>query len=424
MPPVIPLYAFDYKGKSKVNGVSVTRTNMFFSEYPLTYQPSFLLEFGNVIYGPQRRNIHEAKKDHELIEEAASRGPDMLRRAVAKLAHLGGTKSHPHPNVTPVLMDVSKPIRIIVSTENSQEIQGVRRSHVFAIVAESAPSLIMERVVDSLSDLLACSVDSQLGLRPPVDLLLSCVKHAISREMSICPILDDELDTYVRPLCEKMLDTLPWSILKVPSNAEDLEVITGFIRQFLDKSRQADLHGERKQIKRIQKKRRDLKKSLHTVFVNNVPWETTEAELHTLFSKNVPGLSNPIYKVLIPKNEITGAAKGYALVICRSKKATRAVLDKTDWEIAGRSLNLRWRDPTKIESTGKLPAELEEKIAKVVSQNPGCNVSQIPNYLEELDFHKYGFKNLTHALQSVPYIYLELGNSRNITRPVYLAYPK
>lgn len=448
MPPAIPLHAFDFKGKSRSGGVTATRAGTFFAELALPqrvrgFTRRDLLEFGNTVYGPERASIHEGKADLAALAAGMESGPSGLRRVIAKLAPLGGTRSHPHPDTRPVLSSALE-IRIEIASTSCIEIHGIRRPHVFAAVPSNAPRLIMMRILDVLTDLLSCSVDSRLDIRPPLPLLLATVKHALSRESGQCAVSDSHLEMYAKPLAEAMLEVTPWDALsKLVPGTDDEEVITGFIRQFLDRARQADIHGENKlarQMKKEKKEKKERKKSLRTVFVNNVPWESTEAELHAVFSQGIESIPNGIYKVMIPKDPESKLSKGFALVVCRSRKATEMVLEKTGWEIGGRALQVRWRDPhsdiaqpaAKRQRSERLPPEVEEAMVRAITQNPGCNVSQIPNLILNgkggdsplANPQVYGFKNLTHALQSIPSIYLESGSNRNFKRPAFFAYPK
>jgi hypothetical protein len=446
MPPPVPIHALDYKGKSKLTGVSETRAGSFFAELSLkelkAIPESDYPEFGKTLYGPSRQRISEAKRDFDQLSLAAAEGSSSLRRALCKLAHLGGTKSHPNPKVVPVLAGAPK-IHVKVGVTPSQEIKGVRRSNISASIAEGAPELMMERVLDIACDLLSCAADSQLGICPSTEDLVSAVKFALSREGVPCPLTSELIDEYVTPLIDAMKDYSPWaSMSEIRTNTDDHDVIKGFLNQFLDKARQADQHGERKQLKRVKKEIRKRKKQAHTLFVANIPRNITEQDLFLLFNKGVEGIDNAIYRVEIPKDE-AGAPRGFGFVICRSRRATLAILDCPRWQIGGRDLlvklkNDRGREDESpkrrriSELVSQLPVPVEELIVKVVKQNPGCNVSQIPNLYvqvneaehDPLNPQQYGFRNLTHALQSIPTIYLELVKGGSTKRPAYFAYPK
>ena len=452
MPPAIPLYAFDYKGKSGTPNVGESRAGMFFAELPLKYkrlirEPDYP-EFGKVVYGPARTTVQEAKVDLDMLSHAASEGVNGLRRAIAKLAQYGGTKSHPSPAIKPVMAGAPR-IHVGVTADDSMELVGVRRSNVSVALPNSAPKLVMQRVIDIVADLLSCAVDSQLGIQPPISDMVDAVKFALGRERANVPINESGISQFVVPMIQAMHATLPWSTLvPVDPETDDGEVIRCFIHQFLDKCRQADQVGEKKQLKRMRKEARKRKTTSHTVFVTNLPRESTDDELFALFNSGLPGFENPIYKVDIPREDGSEAprSKGFGFVVCRSRKATNAVLEKHEWELGGRVLYVAPRTQDSVEEDGspsrkrlkanslqfRLPSEWEEAITRLVTRNPGCNVSQLPDMLQlslsdtdqALDPQRYGFRNLTHALQSVPTIYLELANGGSVKRPVYFAYPK
>lgn len=442
MPPQVPIYVFDFKGKSRIKGVSESRAGSFFAEIPLKHVREFsesdFGEFGKVVYGPARERISEAQCDFIELSGAASKGPGMLRRAICKLAHLGGTRSHPNPAVKPVLAGAPK-INVNVVSNDAIVINGIRRSNVSASIPSSGSELLMERILDISTDLLSCAVDSQLGISPPVADLVDAIKFAVSREGVSCPLSEQIVQECVIPLIYSMKDYAPWASLHEPkANTDDAQVIHGFLTQFRDKARQADQHGEKKQLKRVRREVRKRKKEAHTIFVLNLPRETTEAELFQVFNQS----ANAVYKATIPK-DAEGYSKGFGFVICRSRKATESILQRYDWEVGGRRLYVKKaaNDPEEEEAEPKrqrtnssalfrLPSSLEDAVVKVVSQHPGCNVSQIPNLVrqvvvdEPLDPQKYGFRNLSHALQSVSSIYLEPAKSGSARRPVYFAYPK
>lgn len=432
MPPPIPLYTFDYKGKTEMRGVTETRSGMFFAEVPLKpfskVSVSDQLEFGKVVYGPARVTVDEARKDHDLLHAAAHAGPMELRRLIARLSPLGGTRSYPNPAVWPVQAGAPK-IHVQVSHEFDGEIRGVRRSNVSCSLPMGAPELLMERVVDVISDLLSCAVDSQLGLRPSIEDLFAAVRFALTREGGACPISDNVAEKFVVPLIREMRQMEPWSILRDSDPAtDDSEVIHCFLLQFLDKARRADELGERKQLKRFRKEIRMRKKQAHTVFIKNLPLDVTEEQVFSLFNSLAP---NAVYKVDLPRTD-SGDSKGYGFVICRSRKATEAVLSKCNWELNGRVLFLAPRDDDSSprKHMVSLPSELQDAVLRVVRQHPGCNASQVPNFVQilspslSLNPHRFGFRNLTQALQSISQIYLEHANRGNANRPVYFVYPK
>lgn len=436
MPPPVPIYTLDCKGRTQHKGVYETRSAMFFAQIELKGYSKISVEdqqeFGKIVYGPPRQGMEESVEDFKQLESSAYSGSSTLRRLIARLSPFGGTKSHPSPAVWPVQAGAPK-IHVQVSRAHDQEIRGVRRSNVSCAISRSAPALLMERVLDVLTDLLSCAVDSQLGLVPSLQDLMGAIKFALSREGGVCPISDSMFNEHIVPLIASMVKTEPWSILKEPDPAtDDEEVIHNFLLQFLDKARRADFLGERKQLKRFRKEVRMRKKLAHTVFVRNLPLDATVDAVFALFNSVA---SNAVYKVDLPKTE-TGESKGYGFVICRSKKATDAVIAHPNWKLNGRELFVSPRekpqedDPCLKKCRMSLPSELEEVIVKVVRQHPGCNASRIPGLIYaidsslSLDPKRLGFRNLTHALQSVPQIYLEFANRGNAQRPVYFVYPK
>lgn len=437
MPPAIPLFTFDVNGKAN-RGVCSTRAGTFFAELPVRSIRSIKdvdhSEFGTIVYGPLRMTLDEATSDFKRLNDSAHSSTAALRREIARLGSLGGTKSHPSASIKSVLAGSPK-IHLQVDDNDAVTIKGIRRPNVTASISARAPHFLLRRIIDVATDLLSCAVDSQLGIAPSTDDLLEAVKHAISRDKGMCPISDSLICTYVLPLLEKMKDSEPWSVLKpAREDSDDAEVIHGLMNQFLDKSRQADVHGERKQVKRLRKEVRDRKKTAHTVFVTNLPSNITEEALFDLFNSVTPE-KNSVYKVKLPRDEESGAIKTYAFVTCRSKKATAAVLAKNDWIINDKKLYVASRNEddasplSKRQNTGDIPENLEREIENIVKSNPGCNVSQIPDLVSKgssgLSFHprELGFHNLTQALQSLSTIRLEPKDVTGSNRPVYYAYP-
>ena len=437
MPPAIPLYTFDVVEKAK-NGICNTRSGMYFAEVNLrnivNIPDSDLSEFGSTLYGPLRSTASEAATDFKYLNDQAHLGTQFLRRAVAKLGYLGGTKSHPGRGVKSVLAGAPK-IHISMTDGDSVEIRGIRRPNVSVAASPNAPQFVLSRVIDLITDLLSCAVDSQLGIAPSANDLVEAVKHAITRERGACPISEGTVSGYILPLVQRMMQTEPWSSLReARKGTDDAEVIHGLMNQFLDKSRQADEHGERKQVKRLRKEVRDRKKTAHTVFVSNLPAGVTEETLFNLVN-SVNGEKNNVYKVKLPRDENTGSIKSYAFVTCRSKKATEAVLAHGSWILGDKKLYVAPRNEDdaspsiKHQKTGDLPIELQREILRAVKSQPGCNVSQIPDLVSKgaagltLNPQAFGFRNLTHALQSVATIRLEPKETTVSHRPVYYAYP-
>ena len=99
-------------------------------------------------------------------------------------------------------------------------------------------------------------------------------------------------------------------------------------------------------------------------------------------------------------------------------------------EIADQAVSPKGDVHAPVRNIFQLPEEIADSISKLVKQNPGCNISQIPGLLKHLNlssdvsFVKYGFKNLHQALTSLQSIYIEAGTDRSKRRPAYYAYPK
>jgi hypothetical protein len=437
MPPAIPVYALD-STERKRSGVNKTRAGIYFAEvsFPSNSEPH-MKEFGPKIYGPPRSTEAEAKADLHVINQAKTSGIVALRRLIARIGALGGTKSSPSSSVTPV-MKSNPQIRISFPGNDGVLIRGVRRPNVSVLVSRTSPLFLMARIIDVLSDVLACVVDSQLGISPPTSDLVEIVKFAISRERAECPISDTVLTSEIIPLIELMKLTTPWALLQPPRpETDDEDVIRGLLHQLFDKCRKADIFGEKKQLKRLRKEVRDRKKTAHTLFVSNLPKEVAQESLFELFNTGIEGLNNPIYRVMFP-NE----TKSYAFVTCRSRKATYAILQKKDWIMKGKKLYVAPREEgdespsAKRQRTGSddlthaPPDEISSILTNLVAQHPGCNLSQIPELLKKMspevkvDPHQMGFKSLAHLMQGIPDIHLERSKIEGSFRPAYHAFPK
>jgi hypothetical protein len=432
MPPPIPIYALDFKGKSRYPGVNETRAGMLFAEINLSKLGSFsaddLQEFGKTVYGPLRPTADEAKQDYIALKQSVNKGSNALRRTIAKYASLGGTRSYPNPSVKPMLM--SNPSIVVSMTSNSTtpiRTSGIRRPKITVVSDDQCPIRIMERVIDLLTDLLSSVVDSQLDILPPETELLQVIKFALSRDKGVFPVANHIMDKYIIPLVSAFLETAPWSDLKPPRpSSDDLQVIHGFLSQFMDRARQADIAGERKQIRRVNKVNRSRKIVKHTLNVTNISKDINEQALFELFESGLSTEdSKAVYKTIIVRDVSTGESRGYGRVIFRNAKATLAALNNHQWEIGGRHLYLErvqtenQNDSSEDEvhaglydflpspkkpklSSFRLPKIMEEKILQVVGMHAnGCPIGDIPTLVEGLDFAKYGFASLTQALRSI-----------------------
>lgn len=436
MPPGIPLFALDAPEK-KVSCVQSTRAGLFFAQFKMDqkrFSETDISEFGRMIYGPLRSTQEEADHDLQAIKEAASRGAAMLRRLVAKIGALGGSKSSPSPAVKSVLAG-SPTISLSLPNSDGVIVKGTRRPHVSVSVPHDAPQLVISRVLDTLVDVLSCAVDSQLGIAPSASDLVELVRHSLSRDRETNQLTDLIVESYIVPLIEIMKLTSPWSVLQPPRpGTDDEEVMKGLMHQLFDKARRADQFGERKQIKRLRKEVRDRKKAVHTLFVSNLPNDVTEGKLFDLFNKGLPGLNNPVYRVRLTE------PKSYAFVTFRSRRATDAVLGKKDWVLGEKKLYVAPRtdndgspslkkQKTEHADTPEIPSHVISALCQVVGQNSGCNISQIPDLLKrsgtetKIDPHALGFKNLAHLIQAVPEIRLEQSTQGTSFRPVFYAFP-
>ena len=251
MPPVIPTYVLDSPVGSR-DSVNHTRGGLFFAQVSIQHKGESrfdLSEFGSTIYGPPRSSELDADNDLRAIKVARSRGSRDLRRLVARIGSLGGTKSCPSSSVTPVLSTAPE-INLQIPCCDGIRICGVRRRRISALIPAQAPGYILARIIDVLADVLSCAVDSQLSVAPSTPDLVDIVKHSISRERGSCPISDISVETYIIPLIEIMKDSAPWSSLSQPEmGTDDEEVIRGFLHQLYDNCRKADIRGEEKQLK-------------------------------------------------------------------------------------------------------------------------------------------------------------------------------
>ena len=431
MPPPVPVYALDCNGVTEA-GLASTRAGTFFAELKLVgkrFSEQDMAEFGEVVYGPARQQAQEAEIDLVMLKDSANDGAASLRRVVAKLGALGGTRSFPNPSITPVLAGMGF-VKIELPCDEHIVIKGVRRTNVSILAPADVPVFLFSRIVDILTDVLSCAVDSQLGIAPSTEDLLALLNYAISREKGTAPISDTVLQTRVIPLIENMKLTPPWSVLEQPRpGTDDAEVIHGFMNQMLDKSRRADMYGEKKQIKRLRKEVRDRKKTAHTLFVSNFPQDTTEDQLFQLFNSGVPGLINPVYKVKLPM-------KTYAFVTCRSAKATRGIIEHKDWVLEDKKLYVARKSGGDESPSQKrqrsdsadvpVPESIAVHVCKVLGAHSGCNISRIPELLKDdgvvVDPHALGFRNLAHLLQSIHGVRLEQHAAPGSFRPVYHAY--
>jgi RNA recognition motif-containing protein len=194
----------------------------------------------------------------------------------------------------------------------------------------------------------------------------------------------------------------------------------------MDRARQADIAGERKQIRRVNKVNRSRKIVKHTLNVTNISKDINEQALFELFESGLSTEdSKAVYKTIIVRDVSTGESRGYGRVIFRNAKATLAALNNHQWEIGGRHLYLErvqtenQNDSSEDEvhaglydflpspkkpklSSFRLPKIMEEKILQVVGMHAnGCPIGDIPTLVEGLDFAKYGFASLTQALRSI-----------------------
>ena len=443
MPPPIPVHVLDLKERVGTN-IGATRAGTYFAEFKVPkklFSDSDVTEFGEVVYGPARLNLHDAEDDFRQLTEGSSRGALGLRRVVAKLGALGGTRSSPNPSVIPVLTHL-QPIHVSISCDDCVQVKGVRRQNVTVSTPSDSPLFLVARVIDIVTDLMACVVDSQLMITPPISDLVAIVKYAISRENCTFPLSDEVWNSRVVPVVDVLLRASPWSLLNPPKpDTDDGEVIRGLLNQLLDKSRRADIYGERKQLKKCRKEVRERKKAAHTLFVSNFPANITEEDLFLLFNSSIPDITNPVYKVKLPRDKATGAARAYAFVTCRSAKATKAILEFGNWVIGGKKLYLATRDYGEDSPSQKrqrieppegadVPLEVATLLRTIILRNPGCNISQLPTLAHEMspdvsiDAQKYGFRSLVNLLQGIPDIRVEQIVMTNSHRPMYRAYYK
>ena len=439
MPPPIPSYALDCKRKTRRTGVTETRTNQFFAELHLRGYSRIvaedMLEFGQVVYGPLRVHEDEAERDLKSFRDSIESGGNIgLRRCIAKMAPSGGTRSSPSPAVVPILSKFPVVSLRLSHSDDSIRITGVRRSNIFVHVDAHAPLRILERAVDLLADLLSSVVDSQLGILPSVDELSDLIKYSFSRNNGPCPVSDSIFQKYIIPLIELFRTTPIWATrLSEPvPGSDDQDVIHGFLSQFLDKARQADMFGEKKQAKRINKKNRSKKLAKHTVYVTNIPKACLEKNLFEVFESGLGDDEKHVYKVVIMRDPRTNKSRGFGRVIFRNAKATKKALEKTDWEVDGRILYLEsyverlsrgneidededadesdsgsdfpglydfLPSPKKPQRSFQLPQHLEESIREVVARNPkGCALNQLADLV---DASRYGFRSIAEAIRSL-----------------------
>jgi hypothetical protein len=348
-PPAIPLYSFDYKGKSRLVGVSEARSGQFYAQLEVSRRgmpQCDLEEFGAVVYGPPRNSSAVAKEDYNILMQGLKSGTASFRRSIAKLGSLGGTRSHPNPSVVPLLS--SKPnIELDFGSSGQLKVNGTRRKHVSVIhLPDTTPIVLIERTIDLLVDILSSVVDSQLGIFPSHSDLEDLLHFGLSREKTPCPITSDLSRDFIQPMITLFLASNPWKsyLRTADESTDDREVISGFLAQLYDKARQADIFGEKKQMKRIKREVRERKKFHHTVFVGNLPKDISDESLFAVFDKvdNDSG-GKVVYKVFIPRDPVTGHNKGFGFVTCRSAKATNAVLDRT-WKLGPIKLHVSKRD--------------------------------------------------------------------------------
>jgi hypothetical protein len=442
MPPAIPLFTLDSPGL-KGTCVQSTRAGLFFAQQNLDFKRTSCAtsEFGRIVYGPPRSTREEAEHDLETLKEAGLGGASMLRRLIAKVGALGGTKSFPSPDVQSVLIG-SPSIELYLPGCQGLVVKGTRRPNVSVTVNPDAPHLLFSRVIDTVVDVLSCAVDSQLGIAPPSSELVELVKYSMARDKENNQLTDAVVESFVVPLIEIMKLSHPWSGLQPPRpGTDDDDVIKGLIHQLLDKSRRADQFGEKKQVKRLRKQVRDRKKAVHTVFVSNLPVNVSEERLFNLFNHGIEELKNPVYRVRLPCDDKSREPKSYAFVTFRSRRATNAVLAKKDWIMDDKKLYVAPRtdgegSPSlkrqKLEepATPEIPKNIIGALRQVVDKNPGCNISQIPDLLKKtspdvkVDAHGLGFKNLTHLIQAIPEIRLKQATQGTSFRPVFYAFPQ
>jgi len=443
MPPPIPIYALDCKKKNRKTGVMETRQGMFFGEVHLHREAKLgkddLLEFGQSVFGPLRSTSSEAQADVTNIQRCIeNEGASGLRRWISKMAPLGGTRSSPNPSVVPVLSNIPGVSLHICESGDSVKVTGIRRPNISALLDGHAPVRIIERAIDLLTDLLSSVVDSQLGILPPQEDLVAVLKYSFSRNNGQCPVPDGVFVKYIIPLTDAFLRSPVWAtVLHAPiEGSDDLEVIHGFLSQFLDKARQADIFGERKQARRINKKNRSKKLAKHTVFVTNIPKSTTEKELFEVFESGLGNEEKHVYKAVIMRDSRTNKSRGFGRVIFRNAKATKAALEKSGWELCGRLLYLEsyieraakeneidnedsesesghdypglydfLPSPKKPHRIFQLPPEIELSVREIVRKHPeGCPLS---NLADLVDSTRYGFRSLTDALKSVEGLHVE-----------------
>ena len=447
MPPPIPTYALDCKKKSKSSRLKETRSGMFFAELHveegLIFTSHDLMEFGHAVFGPLRSTMQEADDDLlSLMKSIESGGSMGLRRWISKYAPHGGTRSSPNPSVVPVLSKLPVVSLRLSESGDSIKVAGIRRPSIHVTVDPHVPVRIIERAIDLITDLLSSVVDSQLGILPPVEELLAVVKYAFSRDMSPCPIPESVISKYIIPLIECFLQTPLWACALSPlsNDSDDEQVIHGFLSQFLDRARQADIFGERKQIKRMNKKSRSKKLARHTVFVTNIPKTCSEKELFELFESGLGGDEKHVYKAVIMRDSHTNKSRGFGRVIFRNAKATNAALERSNWEFAGRLLYLEsyaaraenevvnedesesdshtefpglydfLPSPKRPQRKYRLPVQVEETIRKLAAQHPeGCQLSLVADLVDPM---RYGFPNLTEAVKSVEGLRVEISQGK------------
>jgi RNA recognition motif-containing protein len=182
----------------------------------------------------------------------------------------------------------------------------------------------------------------------------------------------------------------------------------------------------------MNKANRSRKIVKHTVYVTNIPKDIDEPKLFDLFESQLSSdASKAVYKTIIVRDVTTGESRGYGRVIFRNAKATLAAIDGREWEIGGKHLYVE-RVPNEEESENsendinvglydffpspkkpriapfRFPESVANKILKTVKGfSNGCPIGELPNLIDELDYEKYGFRNLTQAIRSVHGIRLD-----------------
>jgi len=127
--------------------------------------------------------------------------------------------------------------------------------------------------------------------------------------------------------------------------------------------------------------KKQFKRERHTVFVGNLPFETTDEELRDLFST-----CGSVELVSIPINKETGQPRGFAFVDLASKEEVQTAIDSlAGSEFGGRSLRVNTSLPK--DEAKKQTKKTDEGAQKVYVGNMPFDATR--EDVEEL-FSKYG----------------------------------